>query len=79
MNIQNMELIHQIRQLVRQERYLSAASVGEMLDCSARVVREKYALVCNFPKPHYLPPEGEKGRPAKRWKESEIIKWMDSR
>ena len=71
------ELMNKLSKMIIAPRFLSASSVAKMLDCSVRTVRERYSLTSGFPEPHYLP-EGVKGRPAKRWKESDVIDWMNS-
>jgi predicted DNA-binding transcriptional regulator AlpA len=52
-------------------RWVSAATIGAMLECSPRKVLETYAPRPDFPKANR-----EGGHP--RWKASEVLEWYEN-
>lgn len=59
------------------EALLDAEDVGAILRCTARYVKESYALAPGFPKAIRLPgPNDQRSQP--RWRRSQIMAWIEA-
>lgn len=52
--------------------WLTAEGVGKMLSMPARAIRERVALLPNFPKPLRIDGTGHP-----RWREDEVARWAE--